>query len=150
MPPFFTWIIRLSAQRFANGRLKELTHRIVEVQEDECKRVSKELHDGISQMLVSARYGLDSAMANVGKTAMAKTALAKSMTTIENTIAEVRRISSALRPSVLDDIGLAAAIASLGREFGESFGVHVVSNVVWLENRVSSKAQTALYRVAHE
>lgn len=146
----FTWAIRLSEQRFANERLKDLTHRIVEVQEDERKRVSKELHDGISQMLVSARYGLDSAMANVGKTATAKSALAKSMTTIENAIAEVRRISMALRPSVLDDIGLAAAIASLGREFGESSGVKVVSNVVRLENRVSSKAQTALYRVAQE
>ncbi|MEP0941867.1 MAG: cache domain-containing protein [Rhizobiaceae bacterium] len=146
----FTWAIRLSEQRFANERLKDLTHRIVEVQEDERKRVSKELHDGISQMLVSARYGLDSAMANVGKTATAKSALAKSMTTIENAIAEVRRISMALRPSVLDDIGLAAAIASLGREFGDSSGIHVASNVVRLENRVSSKAQTALYRVAQE
>lgn len=150
MAALFTWVIRLSEQKFANERLKELTHRIVEVQEDERKRVSTELHDGISQMLVSARYGLDLAMANVGKTAMAQTALEKSMATIENAIAEVRRISMALRPSVLDDIGLAAAIASLGREFGESSGVKVNINVVRLENRLTSKAQTALYRVAQE
>ncbi len=146
----FTWAIRLSEQRFANQRLKDLTHRIVEVQEDERKRVSTELHDGISQMLVSARYGLDQAMAHVGKTASAKSALEKSMVTIENAIAEVRRISMALRPSVLDDIGLAAAIASLGREFGEDAGIHVITNVVRLEKRLNSKAQTALYRVAQE
>ena len=52
----FTMMIRLSEQRFADQRLKELTNRIVEVQEDERKRVSTELHDGISQLLVSARY----------------------------------------------------------------------------------------------
>lgn len=146
----FTGVIRLSEQRFANQRLKELTHRIVEVQEDERKRVSTELHDGISQLLVSARYGLDLAMTESRESSAAKSALKKSMGTIENAIAEVRRISMALRPSVLDDIGLAAAIASLGREFGENSGVHVESSVVRLENRVTSKAQTALYRVAQE
>jgi len=146
----FTGLIRFSEQRFANQRLKELTHRIVEVQEDERKRVSTELHDGISQMLVSARYGLDLAMTHSNETPAARSALHKSMSTIENAIAEVRRISMALRPSVLDDIGLAAAIASLGRDFGEHTGVHVESNVVRLENRVTSNAQTALYRVAQE
>lgn len=146
----FTWAIRLSEQRFADQRLKELTHRIVEVQEDERKRVSTELHDGISQLLVSARYGLDQAMAKVGASSGAKVALEKSMTTIESAIAEVRRISMALRPSVLDDIGLAAAIASLGREFGEASGVKVEIQVEKIGNRLSSKARTALYRVAQE
>ncbi len=146
----FTWAIRLSEQRFANERLKDLTHRIVEVQEDERKRVSTELHDGISQMLVSARYGLDLAMAKTENRSAAQSAMKKSMKTIENAIAEVRRISMALRPSVLDDIGLAAAIASLARDFGENAGVRVETSTVRLENRLSSKAQTALYRVAQE
>lgn len=146
----FTWAIRLSEQRFANERLKDLTHRIVEVQEDERKRVSTELHDGISQMLVSARYGLDLAMAKTANRSASQSALEKSMKTIESAIAEVRRISMALRPSVLDDIGLAAAIASLARDFGEGAGVKVETSTVRLENRLSSKAQTALYRVAQE
>lgn len=146
----FTWSIRLSEQRFANQRLKELTHRIVEVQEDERKRVSTELHDGISQLLVSARYGLDQAMAKAGASTPARAALLKSMSTIESAIAEVRRISMALRPSVLDDMGLAAAVASLGREFEDSTQIKVHTEVARLENRVTSNVQTALYRVAQE
>jgi len=146
----FTWAIRLSEQKFADQRLKDLTHRIVEVQEDERKRVSTELHDGISQLLVSARYGLDQAMVKAGNKTGARTALEKSMQTIESAISEVRRISMALRPSVLDDIGLSAAIASLGRDFAESSGFKIHCQTQKVGNRLSSKAQTALYRVAQE
>lgn len=146
----FASILRFTEQRFANRRLRELTHRIVEVQENERKRVSTELHDGISQLLVSARYGLDQALARVGGKADARTALQKSMGTIDGAISEVRRISMALRPSVLDDIGLAAAISSLGREFGERTGVHVETNVDKVGPYLSENARTAMYRVAQE
>ncbi|MEM8750367.1 MAG: cache domain-containing protein [Pseudomonadota bacterium] len=146
----FTFSIRLSEQRFADARLRDLTHRIVEVQEDERKRVSHELHDGISQLLVSARYGLDQAMDRVGAKSTARDALAKSMTTIENAISEVRRISMALRPSLLDDIGLAEAISNLGREFGEQSGMKVDVKTEKVSDRISKKAQTALFRVAQE
>ncbi len=146
----FTWAIRLSEQRFADKRLKELTHRIVEVQEDERKRVSGELHDGISQLLVSARYGLDQAMGESGKQVNANRAVHKSARAIENAIAEVRRISMALRPSVLDDIGLAAALKSLGRDFGDQTGLHVSVAAQRTSKLLSSKPRTALYRVAQE
>lgn len=146
----FTWSIRLSEQKFADQRLRDLTHRIVDVQEDERKRVSTELHDGISQLLVSARYGLDQAMAKAGNKTAAKLALQKSMATIENAISEVRRVSMDLRPSVLDDIGLAAAIASLGRDFSETSGVKVTTNTNKVGDKLNSSAQTALYRVAQE
>ncbi|MEM9732768.1 MAG: cache domain-containing protein [Pseudomonadota bacterium] len=145
-----TWLIRLSEARFADRRLKELTHRIVEVQEDERKRVSTELHDGISQLLVSARYGLDQAMARVGRNSRAAPALRKSMATIDGAIGEVRRISMALRPSVLDHIGLAGALRSLGRDFGDQTGLQVKSVTEPVAPYVSSNAATALYRVAQE
>ncbi|MEL6505556.1 MAG: cache domain-containing protein [Pseudomonadota bacterium] len=145
-----TWLIRLSEARFADRRLKELTHRIVEVQEDERKRVSTELHDGISQLLVSARYGLDQAMARVGPASPAAPALDKSMATIDGAIGEVRRISMALRPSVLDDIGLAGALRSLGRDFGEQTGLTVEAATEPAAPYISSHAATALYRVAQE
>ena len=144
----FTYLIRLSEQRFADRRLKELTNRIVEVQEDERKRVSTELHDGISQLLVSARYGLDNAMTHVGPGA--NKALTKSMGIIDDAIGEVRRISMALRPSVLDDIGLAAAIKSLGNDFAEQSNIKVFIDTTPVGDRISGTARTALYRVAQE
>ena len=144
------WFIRLSEQRFADERLRQLTHRVVEVQEDERMRVSKELHDGISQLLVSARYGLDLAMNRTKPNAKANAPLKKSMGTIETAINEVRRISMALRPSVLDDIGLAEAISSLSREFGDQLSIKMNIKTNKVGTRISKKAQTALYRVAQE
>lgn len=146
----FTWFIRLSEQRFADERLRQLTHRVVEVQEDERKRVSKELHDGISQLLVSARYGLDQAMSRTKSNTDAKVPLIKSMGTIDTAINEVRRISMALRPSVLDDIGLAEAISSLARDFADQRSVEIDIDTKKVGKRISKKAQTALYRVAQE
>ena len=146
----FTMMIRLSEQRFADQRLKELTNRIVEVQEDERKRVSTELHDGISQLLVSARYGLDKAQQRLNSKSDASEALTKSMTIIESAISEVRRISMDLRPSVLDDIGLAAAVRALGRDFQESGGAVVHTATKKVGKRISENARTALYRVAQE
>jgi len=146
----FTYLIRLSEQGFADRRLKELTHRIVEVQEDERKRVSTELHDSISQLLVSARYGLDQVMNGIGTSHTANKAVNKSMGILDTAIGEVRRISMALRPSVLDDIGLAAAIKSLSSEFGEQFELSVHTNTEPVGNRISENARTAIYRVAQE
>ncbi len=146
----FTWFVKLSEQRFADERLRQLTHRVVEVQEDERMRVSKELHDGISQLLVSARYGLDQAMNRTKTNSNAQAPLMKSMGTIETAINEVRRISMALRPSVLDDIGLAEAISSLAREFGDQRGIKMEIETNKVGKRLSKKAQTALYRVAQE
>ncbi len=146
----FTWFIKLSEQRFADERLRQLTHRVVEVQEDERMRVSKELHDGISQLLVSARYGLDQAMNRSKTNTDVKEPLMKSMGTIDTTINEVRRISMALRPSVLDDIGLAEAIRSLASDFGNQRSINVKIDTKKVGTRISKKAQTALYRVAQE
>ena len=146
----FTWFIRLSEQRFADERLRQLTHRVVEVQEDERMRVSKELHDGISQLLVSARYGLDSALNRSKTNNAAREPLIKSMGTIDTAINEVRRISMALRPSVLDDIGLAEAINSLARDFGQQRSIEMEIDTTKVGKRISKKAQTALYRVAQE
>ncbi|MEP4804621.1 MAG: cache domain-containing protein, partial [Hyphomicrobiales bacterium] len=115
--------IRLSEERFADSKLKDLTKRIVDVQESERKRVSTELHDGISQLLVGARYSLDLAHTQAPEDGSARGLIAKSMGVLENAISEVRRISKDLRPSVLDDLGLAAAIQNLCKDFAEQTGL---------------------------
>ena len=141
---------RLSEQRFADARLKELSARQVEFQEDERKRVSRELHDSISQLLVSARYGLESALNRSQEQRDITEPVEKSMSAINDAISEVRRISMALRPSVLDDMGLAAAVKSLGSEFSKQVGITVDVQAEPLKELLSDEAKTALYRVIQE
>ncbi|MCP4316941.1 MAG: histidine kinase [Hyphomicrobiales bacterium] len=141
---------RLSEQRFADARLKELSARQVDFQEDERKRVSRELHDSISQLLVSARYGLENALNSSRKSNDIAEPIEKSMDALDNAISEVRRISMALRPSVLDDMGLAAALKSLGNEFSNRSDISVDVEAEPLKETLSDEAKTALYRVTQE
>lgn len=142
-------LARFSEQKFADERLKQLTSRIVDIQEEERKRVAHELHDGISQLLVSARYDLESA-ASAKVASKAKTSLQKTMTTIDRTIDEVRRISMALRPSVLDDMGLVTAVKSLGAEFSEQTGIVVDVDATQPRKLITDEARIAVYRVIQE
>ncbi|MDA4844506.1 cache domain-containing protein [Hoeflea poritis] len=141
---------RLSEQRFADARLKELSARQVNFQEEERKRVSRELHDSISQLLVSARYGLENALNVSRKEDDISEPIEKSMNALDNAISEVRRISMALRPSVLDDMGLSAAVKSLGNDFSRQSGIAVEVEAEQTKDLLSDEAKTALYRVIQE
>lgn len=142
--------VRFSEQRFADVRLKELASEIVHAQENERKRVSTELHDGISQLLVSARYGLDIAAANSKGKKLVSEPLEKSMQTISTAISEIRRISMALRPSVLDDMGLAAAIKSLGSDFETQTKIQAIVETSNVGHILDDREKTTMYRVAQE
>lgn len=143
-------LARLSEQRLADARLKALTARLVDAQEEERKRVSRELHDSISQLLVSSRYGLESALGKSGEHGDIAEPIEKSMHALDGAIAEVRRISRALRPSVLDDMGLAAAVKALGKEFARQSNIEVEVEAEPARSLLTDEAKTALYRVIQE
>ncbi len=88
--------LQLSEQRLADAKLKSLTARIVEIQEDERKRVSRELHDSISQLLVSARYGIENALSNTRRGSKVIKPINTSMKALDAAINEVRRIEPPL------------------------------------------------------
>lgn len=142
--------LQLSEQRLADARLKKLTARIVDIQEDERKRVSRELHDSISQLLVSAKYGIENALSHTRKGSKIVQPIEKSVTVLNEAISEVRRISMDLRPSVLDDIGLAAAIKGLGKEFDTHSDFKVSVDADPVQDLLSDEAKTALYRCVQE
>ena len=144
------WLFQFSQQRMADAELRRLNQRLVDVQEGNKKRVSQELHDGISQLLVSSRYGLEAALGEIGKKEKVKPAVESSIDTMDKAIAEVRRISLDLRPTALDDIGLAAAINGLGNEFEETTGITTHVETMSVGDLLSDPAKTALYRIAQE
>ncbi|WP_193221921.1 cache domain-containing protein [Amylibacter sp. SFDW26] len=142
--------LQFSEQRLADAKLKSLTARIVEIQEDERKRVSRELHDSISQLLVSARYGIENALSNTRRGSKVIKPINTSMKALDAAINEVRRISMDLRPSVLDDMGLAAAVKGLGADFSQHNMFDVKVDAQPVHNLLSDEVKTALYRVVQE
>lgn len=143
-------VIQISEQRLADSRLKKLAAGIVETQENERKRVSRELHDGISQLLVSARYGLDQAHTNALENKAIAEPIEKSANAISTAIAEIRRISMALRPSVLDELGLAAALKSLCDDFEAQAGMTIHTDIQTVGDRLGDREKTTYYRIAQE
>ena len=149
---FLTGIgLNIRERRLADAKLKQLTERIIDTQEEERGRVARELHDSISQILVSARYALELSRRRLTKgDARAAESLDKGIDTLGGAIQEVRRISRDLRPGVLDDLGLGPAIQALTDEFSTRTGISVDFETVVFRGRLDEEARIALYRVAQE
>jgi two-component system NarL family sensor kinase len=146
-----SFVITLRERRLADSKLKELAQRVVDTQEEERARIARELHDGISQTMVAARYMLDLAATKVrAGSSDAAEVIERGRQGLNNAIKEVRRISHDLRPGVLDDLGLTAALEALTDSFAERTGVVVELKSVAFKNMILPEARTALYRVAQE
>lgn len=144
-------LINLRERRLADAKLKRLTQRVFDAQEEERGRVARELHDGISQILVGVRYALETARLRLksGKDG-AQEPLEKGIGSLSEAITEVRRISRDLRPGVLDDLGLGPAIKTLTEDFATRTDIHCQFETVVFRNRLDNDARIALYRIAQE
>ncbi|MGR3758913.1 cache domain-containing protein [Roseobacteraceae bacterium NS-SX3] len=145
-------LLNIRERRLADAKLKELTQRVFDAQEEERGRVARELHDSISQILVGVRYALDNARRRVarGEAERAKEPLDKGIDNLGTAISEVRRISRDLRPGVLDDLGLGPALKALTDDFAARTGIETAFSTVVFRNRLDQDAKIALYRIAQE
>ncbi|CUJ88813.1 Oxygen sensor histidine kinase NreB [Ruegeria denitrificans] len=145
-------LLNFRERRLADAKLKELTQRVLDAQEEERGRVARELHDGISQILVGVRYALDNARRRLarGDDDGAHDPLDKGIEHLGTAITEVRRISRDLRPGVLDDLGLGPAVKALTDDFRERTGIETHFSTVVFRNRLDQDAKIALYRIAQE
>ena len=149
-------VLNVSEYRSTDAKLKRLAQQVVESQENERARLSRELHDGISQMLVSVKLLLESALAQLERSGTrvpaAEAPLATGLARLGNTLREVRRISHALRPAMLDDLGLAAALEQLTRELGDETGIEIGFTQIAHSHaaRLPDDVSTMLFRIAQE
>ncbi|MEM7020593.1 MAG: cache domain-containing protein [Pseudomonadota bacterium] len=142
-------VLQINEKRLADGKLRELTGRIVQAQDEERRRFSRELHDSISQSLIGVRYLLEDIQADT-RASPTDRPIDKSIRHLDHTLSEVRRISHDLHPSLLDDIGLMAAVEALIDGFRQRTGITVSFEGVRVRHLLPPDARTALYRVVQE
>jgi signal transduction histidine kinase len=138
---------RLHRQLVARERAHEhFVEQVIEAQEIERRRLAGDIHDGISQRLVTLSYRLDAARRAVrdNPPAVAEQ-LEKARELVELTLQEARSAIGGLRPPVLDDLGLAGGLASLARSIPE-----IDLAVELAETRLPEHIELALYRIAQE
>lgn len=141
----------VSETRLANARLKDLNRRIVTLQEEERRRVARELHDGISQLLVSAKFHLEMAEEHAkAATAGIPPGLSTGISRVGDAVAEIRAMSHHLRSAVLDNLGLVPAIEQLVREFSLRTGILVEVDRNLPDRRLPGDVELTLFRIAQE
>ncbi|MEJ3591131.1 cache domain-containing protein [Pseudomonas bubulae] len=143
--------LNLSEHRLADTKLQRLNQRIVSLQEEERSRVSRELHDGISQVLVSIKYQLELAgiLLDSGE-ARGASILKEATLRLGEAIGEVRSISHGLRSSLLDTLGLPAAIGQLSEEFKQRSGLTVTFEANEFECLLDEGVPISLFRIVQE
>jgi two-component system NarL family sensor kinase len=144
-------LLNLSEHRVAEAKLRLLARQVVQSQEEERGHLARELHDGTSQTLVSAKLLIESAVDALERAQQhAPPALGKALQRLNESLAEVRRISHRLRPALLDTLGLPAALERLAAEFGEEGAVDAAVAVEGLPRELPEDVKTALFRVTQE
>jgi signal transduction histidine kinase len=133
------------SERIAQDALR----RAVEAQELERRRLARELHDETGQALTSILLGLKPLEETLA-TDDARAAAAELRELVVATLQDVRRLAVELRPSALDDFGLAAALERLTASFAEQTGISVEFQPALRDERLPDEVETALYRIVQE
>ncbi|RDC62544.1 sensor histidine kinase [Adhaeribacter pallidiroseus] len=128
---------------------KDLLLAILEAQEEERRRISESLHNGVAQILYAAQLSLEQINLTQTPTVLAelKNTLIKTETLIKDAIRETRQVSHELVPQLLEEFGLDAAIKNFSERFSHT-GINLMC--IGLEQRLEKHLELAVYRISQE
>lgn len=154
-----TFSVNWHESRLADRYLRALVHNFVQLQVEERRGFARELHDGINQLMTAAKFSIELGLRQIRRGSEDyQGSLTKALDTLDDSINEVRRISHGLRPALLDNMGLSAALEGLAKSFEEHTGIRVVlvldganppDDVAIMLYRVVQEALTNIERHAH-
>ena len=130
--------------------LQRLSAKLVTAQEDERRTIARELHDDVGQVLAAIKVELSLAQRAIESSGGSPQSLEPARTTVDRALHSVRDLSHLLHPDLLEELGLAAAINSHMRAFGERYGVQVDLLHDVGETRLTPDTEIAAYRIVQE
>ena len=136
----------LQAQR----ELRELSNRLVNAQEQERRAISRELHDEVGQSLGALLMDVENLAAAPGEDESARQGLKNIKKLAENCLNEVRNIALLLRPSMLDDFGLVAALEWQARDVSKRTGLRIQILDQHVSDNLPEESRTCIYRIVQE
>ncbi len=135
----------------AEERLRKLTTRLLQVQDDERRRIARELHDSAGQYLAAIEMNL-SALERDASSLVASHAerIADSIEMVRHCTTEIRTISYLLHPPLLDEMGLASALALYAEGFSERSGIRVELDISEDFRRLPTDTEIAMFRIVQQ
>jgi signal transduction histidine kinase len=133
-------------------RLRDLSRRLLEVEETERRSINRELHDRIGQNLSILNLNLNLIRSGLSTNPPAPQGdrIAEAQKLLESTIMQVRNVMAGLHPPALDDFGLFAALCAHAESFGARVGMPIVVHGKEFVPRLSPAVETSLFRIAQE
>jgi signal transduction histidine kinase len=141
------------ALRLSRNELALLSQQLIQAQEKERRRIAQELHDSVGQSLSAIKYSLERAaeLQRQSKHDDARPLLLRTIGRVREAINDIRSIAMDLRPSVLDDLGVASALEWLCREFAETYAqFDVRAEISAADTDIPDRLVTTIFRCAQE
>jgi signal transduction histidine kinase len=140
-----------SALQHSFDQLRALAARLQSVREEEGTRVARQIHDELGQALTAIKLESAALIRELPREAKRQSNRAESIAKLaDETIQAVRRISTELRPGILDDLGLAAAVEWVTEEFQARTGTKVQLTLPGVDLVIDREHATALFRILQE
>jgi PAS domain S-box-containing protein len=141
----------LTEQKRAEASLRSMSGRLLQMQDEERRRIARELHDSAGQMLVALDMNLTTIQRDgTGLTPVAARACAESLHLVQQMSKELRTISHLLHPPLLDEAGLPSAIRWFVEGFAERSKIPVALEIPENLGRLSPEFETTIFRVVQE
>jgi PAS domain S-box-containing protein len=141
----------ISERKLAQDALQLFSRRLIEAQEDERRRIARELHDQIGQVLTAVKMNLHTVQ-RVCHPSESGSYIKDNIEAVDEALRLVRDLSIELRPPVLDDLGLATALRWYVNRYANRTGsqVEVIIELLDENERFSREVETACFRIAQE
>jgi PAS domain S-box-containing protein len=137
--------------RNSENHLRQVSAEMLNIQEKERHRAAREIHDSIGAALAAAKYKIEAAINEAGDNPRVSSVLESIIPLLQGAIDEARRIQMALRPAILDDLGIVATLNWFCRQFESTYSkIHVKKEIEIREEDVPESLKTAIYRIMQE
>ena len=134
----------------ANRNIRDLTGHLLHLQDEERRRIARELHDSVGQSMAALAMNLDRVAADLECLTKTSKAIADSATLVKDTMSEVRTISYLLHPPMLDEAGLPTALEMYVEGFSGRSGIKVELELSSDFGRLPRDMETAIFRLVQE
>lgn len=131
-------------------RFRRISRGVFRLQEEERSRISRDLHDGIGQLLTALKIQLELLEQEAASISSLTSRIAGARELADTALTEVRQLSHVLRPQMLDELGLEPTLRWLARTFHKRTGIAVELTLEGAEQRADADVETLVYRITQE